>query len=119
MYLTASSRCESDPNQARRWLERCCSVTAEDGATQWLWEYNAERPDMALGGITHYQKLTKFESPKSQEIRVHYICKNEYFLGGDQSGISEPIGFFTGDSGWRYVNFVPLRSSLRDFCQVT
>lgn len=26
-------------------------------ATQWLWRYNAERPNMALGGITPYQKL--------------------------------------------------------------
>lgn len=26
-------------------------------ATQWLWRYNAERPNMAIGGITPYQKL--------------------------------------------------------------
>jgi len=24
-----------------------------------LWRYNAERPNMALGGITPYQKLAK------------------------------------------------------------
>ena len=27
-------------------------------ATQWLWSYNHERPNMALGGITPQQKLT-------------------------------------------------------------
>jgi len=27
--------------------------------TQWLWRYNAERPNMALDGITPYQKLAK------------------------------------------------------------
>lgn len=26
-------------------------------ATQWLWTYNAERPNMGLGGLTPYQKL--------------------------------------------------------------
>ena len=26
-------------------------------ATQWLWSYNAERPNMGLGGLTPYQKL--------------------------------------------------------------
>jgi putative transposase len=25
-------------------------------ATQWLWRYNAEWPNMAIGGITPYQK---------------------------------------------------------------
>jgi transposase InsO family protein len=28
-------------------------------ASQWLWTYNNERPNMALGGITPMQKLTK------------------------------------------------------------
>lgn len=32
---------------------------AQETATQWLWHYNAERPNMALGGITPYQKLAK------------------------------------------------------------
>lgn len=27
-------------------------------ATRWLWSYNHERPNMALGGITPQQKLT-------------------------------------------------------------
>jgi putative transposase len=30
---------------------------AQDYATQWLWTYNNERPNMALGGITPAQKL--------------------------------------------------------------
>ena len=28
-------------------------------ATQWLWDYNNERPHMAIGGITPIQKLAK------------------------------------------------------------
>jgi len=30
---------------------------AQETATQWLWRYNNERPNMALGGITPKQKL--------------------------------------------------------------
>ena len=30
---------------------------AQQTATQWLWRYNHERPNMALGGITPKQKL--------------------------------------------------------------
>ncbi|WP_218460087.1 integrase core domain-containing protein, partial [Rickettsia sp. TH2014] len=30
---------------------------AQDLATQWLWSYNNERPNMAIGGITPIQKL--------------------------------------------------------------
>ena len=29
----------------------------QQGATAWLWTYNNERPNMALGGITPKQKL--------------------------------------------------------------
>ena len=29
----------------------------QDAATRWLWTYNNERPNMALGGITPRQKL--------------------------------------------------------------
>jgi len=29
----------------------------QDIATRWLWAYNHERPNMALGGITPMQKL--------------------------------------------------------------
>ncbi|AKH21145.1 transposase [Sedimenticola thiotaurini] len=32
---------------------------AQDTATKWLWSYNNERPNMALGGITPIQKLTR------------------------------------------------------------
>jgi putative transposase len=31
---------------------------AQETATQWLWQYNNEQPNMALGGITPRQKLT-------------------------------------------------------------
>lgn len=31
---------------------------ARETATQWLWRYNNERPNMAIGGITPIQKLT-------------------------------------------------------------
>ena len=30
---------------------------AQETATQWLWGYNAERPNTAIGGVTPYQKL--------------------------------------------------------------
>ena len=30
---------------------------AQDYATDWMWTYNHERPNMALGGITPKQKL--------------------------------------------------------------
>jgi len=30
---------------------------ARETATQWLWRYNNERPNMANGGITPIQKL--------------------------------------------------------------
>ena len=29
----------------------------QDAATRWLWTYNNERPNLALGGITPIQKL--------------------------------------------------------------
>ncbi|MES1191794.1 MAG: integrase core domain-containing protein, partial [Steroidobacter sp.] len=29
----------------------------QDAATRWLWTYNHERPNMAIGGITPMQKL--------------------------------------------------------------
>ena len=29
----------------------------QDFATQWMWTYNHERPNMALGGITPKQRL--------------------------------------------------------------
>jgi putative transposase len=42
------------------WLARTLFDTIEqvqDKATRWLWTYNHERPNMALGGITPMQKL--------------------------------------------------------------
>lgn len=42
------------------WLARTLFDTIEqvqDKATRWLWAYNHERPNMALGGITPMQKL--------------------------------------------------------------
>jgi putative transposase len=42
------------------WLDEHLFESVEHAqltATQWLWKYNAERPNMALGGITPYQKL--------------------------------------------------------------
>jgi len=42
------------------WLARSLFDTIEqvqDRATRWLWTYNHERPNMALGGITPMQKL--------------------------------------------------------------
>jgi putative transposase len=32
---------------------------AQEQATQWLWHYNNERPNMALGGITPKQRLAR------------------------------------------------------------
>ena len=43
------------------WLARYLFESIEEVqlfATQWLWSYNHERPNMALGGITPQQKLT-------------------------------------------------------------
>lgn len=37
---------------------------AQQGATQWLWTYNHERPNMALGGITPIQKLRTHSTEK-------------------------------------------------------
>lgn len=43
------------------WLDQHLFDTieqAQETGTRWLWEYNHERPHMALGGLTPYQKLT-------------------------------------------------------------
>lgn len=37
---------------------------AEQGATDWLWTYNHERPNMALGDITPMQKLRNDSAEK-------------------------------------------------------
>ena len=42
------------------WLAQYCfdAITeAQDFATRWIWNYNHERPNMALGGITPKQRL--------------------------------------------------------------
>jgi len=42
------------------WLSQYIFETVEEvqeAATEWLWTYNNERPNMALGGITPMQKL--------------------------------------------------------------
>ena len=42
------------------WLDQNLFESIEQAqqlATEWLWRYNAERPNMAIGGITPYQKL--------------------------------------------------------------
>ena len=42
------------------WLNQYLFKTIEDvqeAATAWLWTYNNERPNMAIGGITPMQKL--------------------------------------------------------------
>ena len=42
------------------WLSQYIFATIEEvqqHATQWLWTYNNERPNMAIGGITPKQKL--------------------------------------------------------------
>lgn len=37
----------------------------QDKATQWLWTYNHERPNMGIGGITPIQKLKLIQSQNS------------------------------------------------------
>ena len=42
------------------WLDQNIFETieeAQDQATQWLWTYNNDRPNMAIGGITPAMKL--------------------------------------------------------------
>ena len=42
------------------WLDQYIFETigeAQDHATQWLWTYNNDRPNMGIGGITRAQKL--------------------------------------------------------------
>ena len=44
------------------WLNQYAFETIEEvqeTATRWLWTYNHERPNMALGGITPMQRLTR------------------------------------------------------------
>ena len=51
--LTASLRYE--------WLDQYIIKSikeAQDQATQWLWTYNNDRPNMSIGGITPAMKMT-------------------------------------------------------------
>ncbi len=44
------------------WLGQYIFVTieeAQDQATEWLWTYNNERPNMGIGGMTPATKLKK------------------------------------------------------------
>ena len=44
------------------WLDQYIIETieeAQDHATQWLWTYNNDRPNMGIGGITPTQKLRR------------------------------------------------------------
>ena len=48
------------------WLQQYLFETVaevQDYATRWLWTYNHERPNMALGGITPKQKSARAISP--------------------------------------------------------
>ena len=47
----------------------------QHGATAWLWTYNNERPNMALGGITPRQKLHQH---KLNSICIALILLNSY-----------------------------------------
>ena len=45
---------------ASEWLNQYIFETiaeAQDQATEWLWTYNNERPNMGIGGITPAMKL--------------------------------------------------------------
>ena len=49
------------------WLEMNMFETIEDAqdtATKWLWTYNNERPNMAIGGITPTMKLNQYNDLK-------------------------------------------------------
>lgn len=43
---------------------------------------------------------TTFMNPKSEENPAHHavvLKENEHFMGANYPGLSEPLGFFTGD----------------------
>ena len=67
---SSSNWCSEDPQAGRierfnrtvryEWLGQYHWSSLEevqDHATQWMWTYNHERPNMALGGITPKQRL--------------------------------------------------------------
>ena len=56
------------------WLEMNEFTTIEEAqltATQWLWIYNNERPNMALGGITPAMKLAEAFKLKLSTVSSH------------------------------------------------
>jgi putative transposase len=48
-------------------------------ATQWLWTYNNERPNMGLGGITPAQKLKR---QMKQQIAARVLRQTPFIFGG-------------------------------------
>ena len=59
--MLASSRGERYNRTVRHeWLDQFIiesTEEAQDHATQWLWTYNNDRPNMSIGGITPAMKL--------------------------------------------------------------
>jgi putative transposase len=52
--------CVSTAGQRDEWLSQFIFETIEEAqeqATEWLWTYNTERPNMGIGGITPAMKL--------------------------------------------------------------
>jgi transposase InsO family protein len=49
---TATKFCQTALAGALQTIEE-----AQDFATQWLWTYNNDRPNMGIGGVTPAQKL--------------------------------------------------------------
>ena len=55
-----SNRVFKSYTDRHEWLDQYIIETIEEAqhhATQWLWTYNNERPNMGIGGITPAQKL--------------------------------------------------------------
>ena len=50
---------------------------AQDHATQWLWTYNNDRPNMGIGGITPAQKLKM----AAQVLRMHPVKNGGITMG--------------------------------------
>ncbi|OOW92915.1 hypothetical protein Xvtf_21265 [Xanthomonas campestris pv. vitistrifoliae] len=54
-YVQRYTPTSPDPPRPRPLFDTIDQV--QDKATRWLWTYNHERPNMALGGITPAMKL--------------------------------------------------------------
>jgi len=46
--------CDNNPSLAQN--KNNCAAEAQDQATEWLWTYNNERPNMGIGGMTPAKK---------------------------------------------------------------